>query len=120
MGDDEQSDMNTVSMDLATNTEQKGCEFVRGLAEASEIEINAAGGSIATGAASVATSADQINFFSWPSSTTLNCFFKFQPNQLANNTAVMKAFSRKHGSQHRWVSYSAEKYSLFSAVCLVD
>lgn len=49
---------------------------------------------------------------------TKTCFFKLHPNQLADDEAIMKAFSCKDGSQCRWVSYSAEKHSLFCAVCL--
>lgn len=65
--DDVESDMENESMELATNREQQPCGSVCGLAEATEIETNAAaGGSVATDTVSVATSLDQINYFSGP------------------------------------------------------
>ena len=69
-----------------TNTEQQACCGSEcGLAEATEMETDAAGGSVAAGTESVATPKDQINYFSRPNSTTLNLFFKFHPNQLADD-----------------------------------
>lgn len=110
-------DNELMELAVATNTEQqapRGSDC--GLDEATEMAINAAGGSVAT--VSVSTSEYEINYFSRPNSNTLNLFFKFHPNQLADNATIRKAFSRKDGSLRRWVSYSAEKHSLFCAVCL--
>ena len=87
-------------MELATYTD---C----GLAE-TEIGINAAGGSVTTDTVSVATSLDQINYFSRPNSSTMDMFFKFHPNQLVDDATVKKAFNRKDGSQRKWISYNAD------------
>lgn len=58
--------MDNGSMQLTNREQQACCGSECGSAGATEMETNAAGGNAATGSASVATSEDWINYFSWP------------------------------------------------------
>ena len=108
--EDEEADMDMESIEL-TNTKQQSCQGSEcGLAEATEMETNAAGGSLATGTGSVATPEDQINYFSPPNSTTLNLFFKFHSNQLADDATIMMM-------PQRWRKRKIQKKSLVSRTC---
>lgn len=58
------------------------------------------------------------DYFSRPPVSKMQAFFEFHPQQNATNPVVQRLFNRSDDKAWKWLTYCAERHSLFCFVCL--
>lgn len=58
------------------------------------------------------------DYFSPPSNATLTSFLEYHPQQNTDDVTLNKLFTRKDGTNRKWLSYSMDKQKFFCFICL--